>query len=131
MPRRPVVLLPGFDRNRQAIVFRRKRAGGIGCHRAGRAVSAVEVEYDAVTGGRGSLQKATTGIGLMLAGQVINMKNSSFGSSSIIAVKRSSCPLHGNTAVPAIGVAITSPSTFGTSTVRLPSDAIHFAVMRY
>src|SRR4051794_41918244 len=71
MPRRPVVLLPGFDRNRQAIVFRRKRAGGIGCHRAGRAVSTVEVEYDAVTGGRGSLQKATTGIGLMLAGQVI------------------------------------------------------------
>ena len=44
MPVHPVILLPGGDRDRQPVFFRRKRTRGVSRHRAGRIVGAIEIQ---------------------------------------------------------------------------------------
>src|SRR5262249_42794909 len=68
---RAIVLLPSYDRDWKAVFFRCEWACRISSYRAGRAVSAVEVEDDAAIRRRCGLQESSTRIGFSFAGQVV------------------------------------------------------------
>ena len=65
-----IVLFTDGKCQRQPIFFWRQRACGVRRDRAGRIVSAVEVERDSAVCCRLSVEKASTRIGVGLAGEI-------------------------------------------------------------
>ena len=114
----------------QPIFLGRQGASCIRRDRAGRIVSAVEVERDRAVCCRLSVEKASTRIGVGLAREITeNEKQTRLGilaqicQPNLLTIELE----HGRAGT---GVGVTSPSTFGTSTVLLPSAGSHFAITR-
>src|SRR5579864_8442123 len=65
-----IVLLAGINGDGQAVLSRRERTRGVGCDRARRVVSAVEVEHNFAVSDRIGVKESAAGIGFRLARQI-------------------------------------------------------------
>src|SRR3954464_1068370 len=74
MPMHAIVLLPRYNRDRQPVFFGRQRARRVGSYRAGRIVSAVEIENYFVIDDWVAVQKSATRISIRFAAQISHHK---------------------------------------------------------